>query len=54
MPQEQKTILQPKGKTFPQRIDDLVKIFIPNFNVRAVLYMTLIFAFVLFMRIWKF
>jgi hypothetical protein len=35
------------------RFDGLIKTFIPNFNVRAVLYMTLIFAIVLFLRIWK-
>jgi len=43
---------QPRGLFY--RFDSLVKTVIPNFNVRAFLYMTLIFAIVLFMRIWKF
>lgn len=42
---------QPKSLFY--RFDILVKTLIPNFNMRAVLYMTLIFAIVLFLRIWK-
>jgi len=53
MTKELKTTPKIQPKSLFYRLDGLIKTFIPNFNVRAVLYMTLIFAIVLFLRIWK-
>ncbi len=35
------------------RFDLLVKKFIPNFNIRAIIYFSLIFAFVIYLQVWR-
>jgi hypothetical protein len=41
-----------KNNIFSQ-FDRLVKKFIPNFNVRAIIYLSVIFAFVIYIQIWR-
>ncbi|MFA5991653.1 MAG: hypothetical protein WC794_05430 [Candidatus Doudnabacteria bacterium] len=53
MSDEQKPPLQPNKKNLLYRIDNVIKTFIPNFNVRAILYITLIFAVAMFLEIWR-
>jgi hypothetical protein len=35
-------------------LDNLLKKFIPNFNVRAIIYLSLLFAIVVYAQIWRF
>lgn len=48
---------QPKKKSGVQGplywLDGLVKKFIPNFNIRAILYFSLFFAIVIYIQIWR-
>ncbi len=43
---------QPSKNNWLYRFDNLIKTFIPNFNVRAILYITSIFAVAMFLEIW--
>ena len=52
MNDEQKT-KQPNKRNWFYRIDNLIKIFIPNFNVRAILYISLLFAVVIYLQVWR-
>ena len=40
-------------KNLFSRFDSLLKPFIPNFNVRAILYMSLLFATVIYLQVWR-
>jgi hypothetical protein len=44
---------KPNKINLPHKIDNVIKTFIPNFNVRAILYITVIFAVALFLEIWR-
>lgn len=47
--QEQK----PNNKNLLYKFDGFIKTFIPNFNVRAILYITVVFAVAMFLEIWR-
>ena len=42
------------NKNLLYKFDGLIKTFIPNFNIRAILYMTIIFGVALYLQIWRF
>lgn len=44
---------QPNRKNLIYRFDSLVKRFIPNFNVRAIIYFSLIFAVAIYLQVWR-
>lgn len=44
---------QPNKRNWFYRFDGFIKTFIPNFNVRAVLYISLLFAVVIYLQIWR-
>ncbi|MCL5667159.1 MAG: hypothetical protein M1383_05320 [Patescibacteria group bacterium] len=52
MSDEQET-KQPKRNSWLYRLDGLVKTFVPNFNLRAVLYISLLFAVAIYLQIWR-
>jgi hypothetical protein len=45
---------QQNNKNLLYRFDSFIKTFIPNFNVRAIVYFTLIFGTALYLEIWQF
>lgn len=50
---EQQDETKPDKKNWLYRFDGLIKTFIPNFNVRAIIYISLIFAVALYLQIWR-
>lgn len=42
-----------RKKNLLYRFDRLIQPFIPNFNVRAILYLTILFAIVIYTQIWR-
>ncbi len=44
---------QPNKSNWFYRFDSLIKTFIPNFNVRAILYISLLFAVVIYLQVWR-
>jgi hypothetical protein len=52
MSDEQET-KQPNKRNWFYRFDNLIKTVIPNFNVRAILYISLLFAIVIYLQIWR-
>lgn len=52
--EEPKTELPSRKRGPLHWIDGLLQKFIPNFNIRAILYFSVLFALVLFIQIWRF
>lgn len=44
---------QPNRNNWFYRFDNLIKTFIPNFNARAILYISLLFAVVIYLQVWR-
>lgn len=44
---------QPNKRNWFAKFDDVIKTFIPNFNVRAILYISLLFAVVIYLQVWR-
>lgn len=44
---------QPNKHNWFYRFDNLIKTFIPNFNARAILYISLLFAVVIYLQVWR-
>lgn len=44
---------QPNKHNWFYRFDGFIKRFIPNFNVRAILYVSILFAVVVFLQVWR-
>lgn len=43
----------PKKRNFLKWLDDILALFIPNFNIRAILYLSLIFAVAISLQFWR-
>lgn len=53
MNEENKQTPPPNKRNILYQFDNLVKKFIPNFNIRAILYLTFIFAIAMYLQIWR-
>ncbi len=50
---DDKEIKEPNKNNWFYRFDRLIKTFIPNFNARAILYISLLFAVVIYLQFWR-